>query len=141
MKLLSSSKFSQALAVCALGVSLSGLPTTVVAQDSIGTLASVEASHSSRAKIYVHHTAWMVEPANNGRKQDYHPEPWVFMPDGTVRSGHLWHGTWHKISKDTISVHIQMQDRSQDQFIVQFMNPFKFTAYKNGSAYRYGVRK
>lgn len=134
-------KFNQVLTVCALGVTLLGLPMATVAQDATSNSSgNVEALHSSKKKIYVDHTKWMVEPANNGRKHDYFPEPWVFMPDGTVRSAHLWRGTWHKQSHDTISVRIHMRDHSQDHFIVKFKNPFKFTAYKNGHAYRYGVR-
>lgn len=136
-------KLSTCLMLGALGVSLVGLPTVTVAQDAVGTSESVHALHSSRRKIYVDHTKWLVEPAKNGHKHDYHSEPWVFSPDGTAHSGHLWHGTWHMKSHDTITVVLRMNDRSGalDQFDVKFKSPSKFTAYKHGRAYRYGVRQ
>jgi hypothetical protein len=133
------SQFNRVFVACTLGATLVGLPATVVAQDSVST--SVEAAHSSHRKIYVHHTEWMVQSVHHGHKQDYHPVPWLFMPDGTARSGHLWHGTWYKKSKNTINVSIQMRDRSTDEFVVKFTSPTRFVAYKNGHAYRYGARK
>ena len=134
------SKVSLWMTIGVLGVILSSLPLTAVAQKAASTSTNVEAAHSTHRRIYVHHTNWKVEPANSGRKHDYAPLPWVFAPDGTVYSGDLWSGHWHYLEKGKISVSLTMNDGSRDQFIVKFTSPHKFTAYKHGRDYRYGVR-
>lgn len=139
--LLSAPKFNQLLTISLLGLTLLGQPIKTFAQDVESNTASVEAAHSSHRKIYVNYTKWMVEPANNGRRHDYHPVPWVFRPDGSVYSGNLWHGNWQFRTKDTIHVVIYYPNHTQEDFVVKFTNPYKFTAYKNGSAYRYAVRQ
>lgn len=124
----------------ALGLTLLGLPLTALAQQSASSSTNVEAAHTSHRRIYVHNTNWKVEPANSGREHDYAPVPWVFSPDGSVYSGDLWSGHWHYLEKGKISVSLTMKDGSQDSFIVKFTSPHKFTAYKHGRDYRYGVR-
>lgn len=135
-------KFNRWMSVGALGVTLLGFPVMAVAQDTSAIASTQSATHRRSAKIYVNHTQWRVEYAENGRNRDYHPVPWVFSPDGTVRAGNLWRGFWRIKSNDTISVSITMNDNSTtDRFDVKFINSSKFTAYKNGHAYRYGVRQ
>jgi hypothetical protein len=135
-------KFSKWMTVCALGVTLLGLPATVVAQEASVITSAGSAVSKRHSKIYVHHTQWLVEYAENGRNGDYHAVPWLFLPDGTVRSGNLWRGVWQIKSNDTISVTIRMNDSSAtDQFDVKFNSRSEFTAFKNGHAYRYGVRR
>ncbi len=146
MKLFFSSpapKFNTWLTVCALGASLFGFPMATLAQDTLVAPSTQGVLHASQPKIYVNHTTWKVEPANSGQKRDYHPVPWEFFPNGTARSGNLWQGTWQIETNDTIRVSIQMNDssRATDTFLVKFKNSSKFTAYKNGSPYRYGVRQ
>ena len=146
-------KFNKWMTVCALGVTLLGLPMTAVAQDAVAQDAVTQDGSSSssvmtldkgaghRRKLYVNNTQWMVEYAENGRNGDYHPVPWSFLPNGTVRAGNLWQGVWRVKSNDTISVAIRMNGSSaMDQFDVKFISRSEFTAYKNGHAYRYGVR-
>lgn len=145
--------FKRWMTLCTLGVTLLGLPVTAGAQDAVmrstrGDSDSLQDSHDSHRtqrnhkKIYVNHTKWMVKYAENGRNGNYHPVPWVFSPNGTVRAGNLWEGVWHKKSKDTVRVVIRMTGSSTtDQFDVQFTSSSKFTAYKNGQAYRYALRK
>jgi len=128
------------MTVGALGVTLLGLPMTAVAQKAATNSINVEAAHASHRKIYVHYTNWKVEPANSGRKHNYATLPWVFSPDGTVHSGDVWSGHWHYLEKGKISVSLTMNDGSKDSFIVKFKSPHKFTAFKHGRAYRYGVR-
>ncbi|MGI0488572.1 hypothetical protein ACN4EK_24440 [Pantanalinema rosaneae CENA516] len=116
-----------------------------IAQDSLQTPdapAPMTIAHS-RQGIYVNNTQWLVEYAHNGRNGDYHSVPWVFSADGTVRAGHLWHGTWKAKSKNSIHVSITMHDRhaTTEHFTVKFTSPDQFTAYKNGHAYRYAVRQ
>ena len=134
------SKLSLWMTVSALGVTLLGFPLTAFAQKEAMNSTNVEAAHSSHRRIYVHHTQWKVEPANSGRKHDYAPLPWVFTADGSVYSGDLWSGHWHYLEKGKISVSLTMNDGSKDSFIVKFISPYKFTAYKHGRNYRYGVR-
>ncbi len=150
MKLFFSSpapKFKTWITVCALGVTLLGLPVATVAQDawdaSVDTSSIRSAENKGRSRIYVNQTRWMVEYAENGRNGDYHPVPWLFSADGTVRAGNLWRGVWQAKSNDTISVVILMNDSSSaaDRFDVKFTSRSAFTAYKNGSAYRYAVRR
>lgn len=145
-------KFNKWMTVCALGVTLLGLPMTAVAQDAVaqdgvtqdGSSSSVMTSDKGAGrgrKLYVNNTQWMVEIADNGRNGDYHPVPWSFSPDGTVHAGNLWQGVWRVKSNNTISVTIRMNGSSAiDQFDVKFISSSEFTAYKNGHAYRYGVR-
>lgn len=136
------SKLSIWMTVGMLGAALLGLPMTAVAQEAASNSTNVEAYHSSHHKIYVNYTAWKVEYAENGRNGDYHPVPWMFYPDGTVRSGNLWQGKWQIETNDTIRVSIIMNGSGvTDTFLVKFKNSSKFTAYKNGSPYRYGVRQ
>ncbi len=136
-------KFNTWMSVCALGVTLLGLSGAAIAQDVLVAPSAQGVLHASQPKIYVNHTTWKVEPANSGQKHDYHPVPWEFFSDGTVRSGNLWQGKWQIETNDTIRVSIRMNDRSAttDTFLVKFKNSSKFTAYKNGSPYRYGVRQ
>lgn len=135
------------MTLCTLGVTLLGLPLIAVAQDAVmplsrGDSESLDSSHKTQKKIYVNHTEWMVEYAENGRNGDYHPVPWLFMADGTVSAGNLWHGVWKRKSDNKISVFIRMNGSSAtDEFEVKFISPSKFTAFKNGQAYRYAVRK
>lgn len=139
-------KFNQWMTVFSLGVTLLGLPVTALAQDfapdtdtAIPSTESVSVSHQKHGRIHVNHTKWMVKYADNGQ---YHPVPWVFSPNGTVRAGNLWQGEWHRKSKDTIRVFIRMNNSSTtDKFDVQFTSSSKFTAYKNGQAYRFAIRK
>ncbi len=133
-------QFVMSLTAGALGLTLLGLPLTATAQQSASNSNTVEAAHTTHRRIYVHHTTWKVEPANSGRKHDYAPVPWVFMPDGSVYSGDLWSGHWDYLEKGKISVNLTMNDGSQDSFIVKFTSPHTFTAYKQGRNYRYGVR-
>jgi hypothetical protein len=137
------SKFSAWMSVCVLGLTLVGLPATAFAQDALVVPSTQSILHASRSKIYVKHTTWLVEYAQNGHNGNYHPVPWIFSPDGTVRSGHLWQGTWERETNDTIRVAIQMNDYSgtAEEFLVKFTSPSKFTAYKYGQPYRYGVRQ
>jgi hypothetical protein len=144
MKLFSSSalKFNTWLTVCTLGVTLLGLPMAALAQDSLVAPSNQGVLQASHPKVYVNHTTWKVEPANSGQKRDYHPVPWEFFPNGTARSGHLWQGNWRIETNDTIRVSIRMNGSAvTDTFLVKFKNSSKFTAYKNGSVYRYGVRQ
>lgn len=141
-------KFNKLMTLCTLGVTLLvGLPVIAVAQDAVmpssrGDSESLDSSHKTQKKIYVNHTKWMVEYAENGRNGDYHPVPWLFSPDGTVSAGNLWSGVWQRKSHNKISVSIRMNGSSAtDKFEVKFINPSEFTAYKNGQAYRYAVRK
>jgi hypothetical protein len=141
-------KFNKWMTVFSLGVTLLGLPVTAFAQDFAPDFASDAEtqsasgfSHQRHGKIYVNHTKWMVKYAENGRNGNYHPVPWEFSPNGTVRAGNLWQGVWHRKSKDTVRVVIRMTGSSTtDQFDVQFTNSSRFTAYKNGQAYRFAVR-
>ena len=112
-------KFKKWMTLCTLGVTLLvGLPVTAVAQDAVmpstrgGSHDSHDShdSHRNHKKIFVNHTKWMVKYAENGRNDNYHPVPWEFSPNGTVRAGNLWQGEWHKKSKDTIRVVIRMID-------------------------------
>jgi hypothetical protein len=135
-------KFNTWLTVCALGASLLGLPIAALAQDALVVPSTQGVLQASQPKIYVNHTTWKVEPANSGQKRDYAPVPWEFLPNGTARSGNLWQGTWHLETNDTIRVSIQMNGSgATDTFLVKFKNSSKFTAYKNGTPYRYGVRQ
>jgi hypothetical protein len=135
-------KLSIWMTVGMLGASLLSLPMTAVAQEAASNSTNVDAAHySSHRKIYVRYTSWQVEPARSGRRHDYAPLPWVFSPDGTVHSGDLWSGHWHYLEKGKVRVSLTMNDGSRDQFIVKFTSPYEFTAYKNGSPYRYGVRQ
>ncbi|MFB2935134.1 hypothetical protein ACE1B6_07625 [Aerosakkonemataceae cyanobacterium BLCC-F154] len=140
--------FKRWMTLCTLGVTLLvGLPLAAVAQDAVipstrGGSHDSHDSHRNHKKIFVNHTKWMVKYAESGRKGNYHPVPWVFSPNGTVRAGNLWQGVWHRKSKDTIRVVIRMNNSSAtDRFDVQFTSSSEFTAYKNGRVYRYAVRK
>ncbi len=128
---------------CAFGVTLlGGLPLTALAQDATILNQPETIASASHARIYVNHTKWLVEYAENGRNGDYHAVPWLFLPNGTVRAGTLWQGTWQVQSPDTIRVVLRMNDSgAMDQFDVTFNSPFEFTAYKDGHAYRYAVRQ
>lgn len=128
---------------CALGVTLlGGLPLTALAQDATMLNEPETIASASHTRIYVNHTQWLVEYAENGRNGDYHPVPWLFLPNGTVRAGKLWQGTWQVKSPDTIRVILHMNDSgAMEQFDVKFNSPFEFTAYKHGHAYRYAVRR
>lgn len=135
-------KFNKWMSVCALGVTLLGIPVAAVAQEACVITSARSVVCGRPAKLYVNNTQWRVEDAENGRNRDYHPVPWLFLPDGTVRSGNLWRGVWQIESNDTISVAIRMNDSSAtDQFSVKFVSPSEFTAFKNGRPYRYGVRQ
>ncbi|MBE9229320.1 hypothetical protein IQ264_28345 [Phormidium sp. LEGE 05292] len=141
--------FKRWMTLCTLGVTLLSVPVTAFAQDAVMPSSRGDShgshdshdSHNSHKKIYVNHTKWMVKYANNG---PFHPVPWEFSPDGTVRAGNLWQGEWQKKknSKDTIKVVIRMNNSSAtDEFNVQFTSSSNFTAYKNGQAYRFAVRQ
>ena len=134
-------KFSKWMTVCALGVTLLGLPATAIAHEACVITSTRNVACGTLAQLYVNNTQWKVEFAENGRNGDYHAVPWLFLPDGTVSSGNLWQGVWQIKSNDTISVTIRMNDSSAtDQFDVKFNSPSQFTAFKNGRPYRYGVR-
>lgn len=137
------SKFNQWMTVGMLGVTLLGLPAQEAVAQETSAIAEASSAVSKRhSKLYVNHTQWLVEYAENGRNGDYHPVPWLFSPNGTVRAGNLWRGVWHIKSHDTISVTITMNDGSAtDTFDVKFISRSEFTAYKNGHTYRYGVRQ
>lgn len=137
-------KFNKWMTVFSLGVTLLGIPVTAFAQDFAQDAAiqsDSSASHQKHGKIYVNHTKWRVQYLENG---NFHPVPWEFSPNGTVRAGNLWQGEWSrkKNSKDTIKVVIRMNNSSAtDEFSVKFTSSSEFTAYKNGQAYRFAIRQ
>jgi hypothetical protein len=95
MKLFMSSppSFNTWMSVCTLSVTLLGLPMAAVAEEACVITSARNVVCDRLATIYVHHTQWMVESAENGCNGDYHPVSWSFSPDGTVRAGNLWRGT------------------------------------------------
>jgi hypothetical protein len=96
------------------------------------TGAATEEKKASKAFSgdVVNETHWTV---NN------HPVPWVFHADGRVDAKGLWQGTWKQVSGGyTVTI---VHQGVSDSFLIKFSDDGKsFTAYKNNSVYRSGVR-
>jgi hypothetical protein len=86
-------------------------------------------------------TSWNVGVYENGKRGAVHPVPWEFQSNGTVSAGRLWKGVWQRKDENTVSVVITHQNKSTDQFEVNFLSPRQFVAFKNGQPYRYGQRR
>jgi hypothetical protein len=90
---------------------------------------------------YVDNTFWSVASFEGGKVGSYHPVPWIFKKDYTVRAEGHWTGIWSPIGENRLSVTIVSTSTGEtDTCELEFVSPKWFVAIKNNELYRLGHR-